>query len=157
MTELEKEPTTVSTQTAEARPLPAGELKMLALLFVICAALLADALRSPGVYQGVSAGPGSIPQIVAGALVVMVLGLAVSHLRKGYREGSLRDLVHYLFDREVVLLIVTVSIYGLIIEPLGFVPSTVLFLVGTMFLLDPSGNALEFKAFADIAGQLFAK
>ena len=26
----------------------------------------------------------------------------------------------------------------------------------TMFLLDPSGNALEFKGFADIAGQLFA-
>ncbi len=27
----------------------------------------------------------------------------------------------------------------------------------TMFLLDPSGNALEFKAFADIDGQLFKK
>jgi len=26
----------------------------------------------------------------------------------------------------------------------------------TMFLTDPSGNALEFKAFRDIAGQLFA-
>ncbi len=26
----------------------------------------------------------------------------------------------------------------------------------TLFLLDPSGNALEFKAFKDIAGQLFA-
>jgi extradiol dioxygenase family protein len=26
----------------------------------------------------------------------------------------------------------------------------------TMFLLDPSGNALEFKAFRNIAGQLFA-
>jgi extradiol dioxygenase family protein len=26
----------------------------------------------------------------------------------------------------------------------------------TLFLLDPSGNALEFKAFQDIAGQLFA-
>ena len=26
----------------------------------------------------------------------------------------------------------------------------------TMFLLDPSGNALEFKAFKDVAGQLFA-
>jgi extradiol dioxygenase family protein len=26
----------------------------------------------------------------------------------------------------------------------------------TMFLLDPSGNALEFKAFRDIVGQLFA-
>jgi len=27
----------------------------------------------------------------------------------------------------------------------------------TMFLTDPSGNALEFKAFRDIAGRLFAK
>jgi extradiol dioxygenase family protein len=27
----------------------------------------------------------------------------------------------------------------------------------TMFLIDPSGNALEFKAFRDIAGQLFAR
>jgi extradiol dioxygenase family protein len=26
----------------------------------------------------------------------------------------------------------------------------------TMFFLDPSGNALEFKSFKDIAGQLFA-
>jgi len=25
-----------------------------------------------------------------------------------------------------------------------------------MFFLDPSGNALEFKSFKDIAGQLFA-
>jgi uncharacterized protein len=25
-----------------------------------------------------------------------------------------------------------------------------------MFFLDPTGNALEFKAFKDIAGQLFA-
>jgi uncharacterized protein len=27
----------------------------------------------------------------------------------------------------------------------------------TMFMTDPSGNALEFKAFRDIAGQLFAR
>ncbi|MGA7297795.1 MAG: VOC family protein [Rhodanobacteraceae bacterium] len=27
----------------------------------------------------------------------------------------------------------------------------------TLFLLDPSGNALEFKAFVDIEGQLFAR
>ncbi|WP_136248852.1 VOC family protein [Halomonas borealis] len=27
----------------------------------------------------------------------------------------------------------------------------------TMFFLDPSGNAIEFKAFRDIAGQLFAR
>jgi len=28
---------------------------------------------------------------------------------------------------------------------------------GTMFFLDPSGNALEFKAFRDIGSQLFAR
>ena len=28
---------------------------------------------------------------------------------------------------------------------------------GTMFFCDPSGNALEFKGFKDIASQLFAK
>ena len=28
---------------------------------------------------------------------------------------------------------------------------------GTMFFSDPSGNAIEFKAFCDITGQLFAK
>jgi hypothetical protein len=28
---------------------------------------------------------------------------------------------------------------------------------GTMFFQDPSGNALEFKAFRDIQAQLFAK
>jgi extradiol dioxygenase family protein len=27
----------------------------------------------------------------------------------------------------------------------------------TLFLTDPSGNAIEFKSFRDIAGQLFAK
>jgi len=27
----------------------------------------------------------------------------------------------------------------------------------TLFILDPSGNALEFKSFRNIAGQLFAK
>jgi len=136
MTDLEKDPAATSPETAQSKPLPAGELKMLALLFVICVALFGDSLRSPGVFQGVSAGPGSIPQLVAGALILMVTGLVISHLRKGYKEGSFGDLVHYLFDKEVVLLIITVSIYGLIIEPIGFVPATILFLVGTMFLLD---------------------
>ena len=28
---------------------------------------------------------------------------------------------------------------------------------GTLFFLDPSGNALEFKGFRDIEGQLFAR
>lgn len=136
MTDLEKEPTATSPETTKAKPMPPGELKMLALLFVIGAALFADALRSPGFFQGVSAGPGSMPQLVSGALILMVLGLVVSALRKGYKEGSLSDLVHYLFDKEVIILLITVGVYGLVIELVGFIPSTIVFLVVTMYLLD---------------------
>jgi putative tricarboxylic transport membrane protein len=118
-------------------PRPKGEYKMMALLFVICLALFVDSLRSPGFFQGVSAGPGSIPQLVAGALVLMIVGLAVQFYRRGYREGSFADLLHHLFDREVVILLVTLTIYAFVIETIHFVPATFLFLVGTMWLLDP--------------------
>lgn len=117
--------------------LPKGEYKMMALLFVICVALFVDSLRSPGFFQGHSAGPGSIPQLVAGALVVMIVGLAMQYLKRGYKEGSFGDLLHHLFDREVVVLLTTLTIYAFVVETIHFVPATFLFLVGTMWLLDP--------------------
>lgn len=130
------DPDTLDTATP-AKNLPKGEYKMMLVLFSICLALFVDSLRSPGVFQGESAGPGSIPQLVAGGLVLMIIGLAVQYARKGYREGSFGDLMHYLFDREVVVLLTTLTIYGFVLETLHFVPSTFLFLVATMYLLDP--------------------
>ena len=118
-------------------PLPKGEYKMMALLLIICGALFIDSLRSPGVFQGHSAGPGSIPQIVAGSLVVMLVVLAIQYLKRGYKDGSFGDLIHYLFEREVVILLTTLTIYAFIVETIHFVPATFLFLVGTMWLLDP--------------------
>lgn len=136
MTDMEKDPTAISPETPQAKSLPKGELKMLALLFVVSAALFADSLRSPGFFQGLSKGPGSIPQLVSGALILMIIGLMISTLRKGYKEGSFSDVVHYLFNKEVVQLLVAVGVYGLIIEPVGFVLSSILFLVVTMYILD---------------------
>ena len=128
-------------ETSEAAPPaqhpPKGEYKMILVLFSICLALFVDSLRSPGVFQGESAGPGSIPQLVSGALVLMLAFLAVQFMRKGYREGKFSDLIHYLFDREVVVLLTTLTIYGFIVETIHFVPATFLFLVSTMYLLDP--------------------
>lgn len=136
MSEQAKEPQVDSPSKPPATP-PKGEYKMMVLLFVIGVALFVDSLRSPGVFQGHSAGPGSIPQLVAGALVLMVLGLAMQYLKRGYKDGSFGDLIHYLFEREVVILLTTLTIYAFIIETIHFVPATFLFLVSTMWLLDP--------------------
>jgi hypothetical protein len=54
---------------------PKGEYKMLLLVFALCVALFADSLRSDGVFQGVSAGPGSIPQLVGAATLLIIVGL----------------------------------------------------------------------------------
>lgn len=122
---------------------PKGEYKMMLVLFVICLALFVDSLRSPGIFQGQSAGPGSIPQLVTGALLLMIIGLAVQFAKKGYREGSFGDLMHHLFDKQVVLLLATLIVYGLVVETIHFVPATFLFLVATMYLLEPKKLLLK--------------
>jgi hypothetical protein len=130
-----------STQPEPAAP--KGEYKMMMLLFVICLALFIDSLRSPGLFQGHSAGPGSIPQLVTGALVLMILGLAVQFLKRGYKEGTFGELLHHLFDKEVVILLTTLALYGFVVETITFVPATFLFLVLTMYLLDPKQLLLK--------------
>ncbi len=136
-------------------PPPKGEYKMLALLMVICGALFYDSLRSPGLAQGESSGPGSIPQLVAGSLVLMVIALAIQFFRRGYKEGSFAETVHYLFDREVVVLLVTIAIYGLVIETIHFVPATFLFLVTTMYLLERKHLLLKIAVSAGTVGILY--
>jgi phosphatidylglycerophosphate synthase len=116
---------------------PKGEYKMMLVLLIICVALFVDSLRSPGLFQGESAGPGSIPQLVTGALILMIVGLAIQFARKRYREGSFGDLLHHLFDKHVVMLLATLTIYGFVVETIHFVPATFAFLVATMYLLDP--------------------
>ncbi len=122
---------------------PKGEFKMMLVLLVICVALFVDSLRSPGIFQGQSAGPGSIPQLVTGALVLMIVALAIQYLRKNYREGSFGDLLHHLFDRQVIFLLATLIVYGLVVETIHFVPATFLFLVATMYLLEPKKLLLK--------------
>ena len=122
---------------------PKGEYKMMLVLFVICGALFVDSLRSPGIFQGHSAGPGSIPQLVTGALLLMIIGLAIQFARRDYREGSFGDLLHHLFDKQVIFLLATLTTYGFIVETIHFVPATFLFLVATMYLLEPKKLLLK--------------
>jgi hypothetical protein len=101
---------------------PRGEYKMMLVLLAICVALFVDSLRSEGLFQGRSAGPGSIPQIIGAAVILTIAGLVVQFYRRGYEEGTFADLLRYLFNREVVILLVTLTIYGFIIETIHFVP-----------------------------------
>ncbi len=134
---------------------PQGEYKMLLLLFIIVVALFIDSLQSEGVFQGVNAGPGSIPQLVGGCTILMILGTAVQYFRKGYREGTFADLMHHLFDRDVVILLITLTLYGFILEPLHFIPATFLFLVSTMYLLEPKKLLLKILVSAGVLGVLY--
>ncbi len=134
---------------------PKGEYKMMMILFVIVVALFVDSLKSEGFFQGVTAGPGSIPQLVGGGTILMILGLGIQYFRKGYRDGSFADLMHHLFDREVVILLITLAIYGFILETLHFVPSTFIFLVATMYLLEPKKLWLKVLVSAGVLGVLY--
>ncbi len=134
---------------------PKGEYKMMLVLFIICVALFVDSLKSEGVFQGHSAGPGSIPQMVGGALILMIIGLAIQFARKGYKEGTFADLMHHLFDREVVILLVNLTIYGFILETLHFFPATFLFLVSTMYLLEPKKLLLKIVVSAGTLAVLY--
>lgn len=134
---------------------PKGEYKMMLLLFIICVALFGDSLRSEGFFQGQSAGPGSIPQLVGGALILMIIGLAIQFARSGYKEGTFSDLLHHLFDRDVVILLITLTIYGFVLETLHFIPSTFLFLVGTMYLLEPKKLPLKIAVSAGTLAGLY--
>lgn len=142
-----------SPQPQEVRP--KGEYKMMLVLFIICMALFVDSLNSPGFFQGQSAGPGSIPQLVSGGLVLMIIGLAVQFYRKGYEEGSFGDLLHHLFDKQVVILLTTLTIYGFIVETIHFVPATFLFLVVSMYLLEPKKLWLKLLVSAGTVGVLY--
>lgn len=149
------EPDAVVEQPVAEQPPPKGEYKMLVLLLLICAGLFFDSLRSPGLFQGVSSGPGSIPQLVAGALILMVLALAVQLLRRRYQEGSFKECANHLFNKDVVILLVTVSIYGLVVETIHFVPATFLFLVATMYLLERKHLLLKIAVSAATVGGLY--
>ena len=122
----------VANEKASAK----GEFKMLALLFVMFAALFIDSLQVEGIFQGRSSGPGGIPQIVCFLMLILVGVQTASLYKQGYKEGTFSELIHYLFDKDVVILLVMVVFYGALVETLHFIPTTILFLATTMYLLE---------------------
>jgi len=117
---------------AEKRP---GEGVFLVVLLLILARLWPEALRLPGIFQGVWAGSGSVAQLLLLILMALAGGLLVTAVRTGSQR--LMPTVKYLFSRDAVLLLATVIGYTVALVPLGFELATLGFLVAAMYLLEP--------------------
>ena len=134
---------------------PKGEYKMMLVLFVICLALFVDSLRSPGIFQGAQRRAGQHSATRHRGAAADDRRPRDPVRRKNYREGSFGDLLHHLFDKHVVFLLATLTVYGLVVETIHFVPATFLFLVATMYLLEPRKLLLKVIVSAGTLGVLY--
>jgi len=113
-----------------------GELLFLAVIGVLIAVLFPEALELQGVFHRVYGGPGSLAQIMLIAMSLLTIFLALPAARKG--QHGLAQTIKYLFSRDAVMLLVTVTIYALVVDLIGFIIATFAFLLATMYLLDKS-------------------
>lgn len=113
----------------------AGELAFNALLFIVSLVLLWSAYGISG-FESLSS-PGALPMAVALAMVVSS-GLI---LLDGYRHAE-RDRTRFLQDilpPVVIVMMLFITGYALLLVPLGFLPTSLLFLVVSIVYLRRGG------------------
>jgi hypothetical protein len=155
LAENQKDIEQAEAETVIEKQIPKGELKLLVLMLIMGLAWLYESIKVEGVFQGISNGPGSIAQLVATALVLMVAAHAYTLVKNGHQDGNWQELKRYLFDRQVIILIVMIILYGLLVETLHFVPTSILFLSITMYLLDRTKPVKKILVSSTFVGVLY--
>lgn len=145
----------VPEETVIIKKPPKGELKLLVILMILGIGWFTESLGVEGVFQKVSNGPGSIAQLVALALVVMVAIHGFNLIKSGHKDGSWQEIREYLFDKQVVILICMILLYGFLVEILTFVPTSILFLTSTMYLLERRDFIKKFLISSTFVGILY--
>ncbi|KAF0195022.1 MAG: hypothetical protein FD169_1577 [Bacillota bacterium] len=112
-----------------------GEIYFALFLLIITLAFLVEAFKLPGLQDGSVSAPGVVPQIMTMAVLLMISIVGAALLRKGKRPAVIAVL-RFLFSTEVVGLLIFITMYGFILELLGFEISSLLFLWVTMYFLD---------------------
>lgn len=112
-----------------------GELLFAALMLAGSLYLLKEAHGISG-FEALSA-PGSVPMATAAVMCVTMLIVTLRTLRmpRIATETVARDILPV----RVILFIGMLVVYGLLLRPLGFVPTTAIFLVLGIRLLSPRG------------------
>lgn len=113
-----------------------GEYLIIILTCIITGALFLQSIKLEGIFQGASSSTGAFPQIMTSIVLLLIFFEIVKLYKNNYKQGKLKDILTYMFPREVILLIVLVAAYAFLLEKLHFTASTLLFLWIGMFVFD---------------------
>lgn len=114
----------------------AGEIWFLGLVFLMTLALFLDSLKLKGIFTGFT-NPSSLPQIFLLVLFFLIIWVTCKTLfHDKFREKSFKKAIKYLVSKDVVILLIMVLAYLLLLPFLHFTITSLIFLFGTMYLLD---------------------
>lgn len=113
----------------------AGETVCNAVLFIISLILLWQAHAIAG-FSSLSS-PGALPMAVAFVMVLSSGKILLDNVRNSHRDGTLffRDIL----PPAIILMMVFIAGYAVLLVPLGFLPTSFLFLFCAIFYLRSGG------------------
>ncbi|MGB0662014.1 MAG: tripartite tricarboxylate transporter TctB family protein [Mangrovicoccus sp.] len=113
---------------SERRP---GELAFAAFLVIASLILLGNAYGIAG-FEALSS-PGAVPMATTATMVITSAMVLIATFRKApvTSESLTKDILPPL----VIILLLALVAFGILLEPLGFVPTAAIFLTGSMKLL----------------------
>jgi putative tricarboxylic transport membrane protein len=113
----------------------AGELGFNALLFIFSLVLLSSAHSISG-FSSLSS-PGALPMAVAFAMVVSSGLILLSNFRHGQRDQS--RFFHDILPPVIIIMTLFIAGYAVLLVPLGFLPTSFLFLALSILYLRKGG------------------
>ena len=113
-----------------------GELFFLIILFAIVGAFLVEAVKLKGVVQNSFNGPGTIPQLIAFSMIMMIMAQGSMILKRGPRGTEAGGILQYIFSKNVIALLIMVGLYAFLLEILHFEVTTLVFLFVLMYFFD---------------------
>ncbi|MDB6181668.1 tripartite tricarboxylate transporter TctB family protein [Paracoccus fistulariae] len=125
---------------SDNRKRSAGELGFNALLFIASLVLLWNAYKISG-FESISS-PGSLPMAVALAMVVSSGLILLENFRTPDRDGTVffKDIL----PPVVIVMMLFISGYAVLLVPLGFLPTSLLFLFVSILYLRHGGPVFAF-------------
>lgn len=113
----------------------AGEIAFNAMLFIFSLVLLASAYGIAG-FSSLSS-PGALPMAVAFAMVVSSGLILLDNFRNSQRDST--QFIRDILPPAVIVMMLFITGYALLLVPLGFLPTSLLFLVISILYLRRGG------------------
>lgn len=113
----------------------AGEMAFNAALFIFSLVLMGAAYRIAG-FTSLSS-PGALPMAVAFTMVVSSGMILLDNFRNTQRDGT--EFIRDILPPAVIVMMIFITGYALLLVPLGFLPTSLLFLVVSILYLRRGG------------------